>query len=340
MRKNFWIVVICSVLFSIASAQDIHFSNYNAQPLLLNPALTGLNGCDFRVGANFKAQWLGVSEGNTYRTSSVFGDFAMGKPTKFSNFGGVGISMFSDQAGDLNYNTNKVDISFAYHIMLNKRATSSLSFGIQGGFAHRGLDQSRALFQFDPITGEPILSAVESFDADTRFYGDAGAGLLYSTSPKRNSNYYFGLGFQHINQPNISSFNINRDASERMYMKLTLHGGALIPFNEQLGIMPGFMLLKQGPTYEANINAYFRYKLNAVPSDKTALYFGAMYRVEDAVILGARADIKGIQIHFSYDLNLSKLTGASRANGGPEAALIYTGCFNRKNNDRYCPAGF
>lgn len=94
MRKNFWIVVICSVLFSIASAQDIHFSNYNAQPLLLNPALTGLNGCDFRVGANFKAQWLGVSEGNTYRTSSVFGDFAMGKPTKFSNFGGVGISMF------------------------------------------------------------------------------------------------------------------------------------------------------------------------------------------------------------------------------------------------------
>jgi hypothetical protein len=125
-----------------------------------------------------------------------------------------------------------------------------------------------------------------------------------------------------------------------MYMKLTLHGGALIPFTEQLGIMPGFMLLKQGPTYEANINAYIRYKLNAVPSDKTALYFGAMYRIEDAVILGARADIKGIQIHFSYDLNLSKLTGASRANGGPEAALIYTGCFNRKNNDRYCPAGF
>ena len=321
-------------------AQDIHFSNYNAQPLIMNPATTGLNGCDFRIGANFKAQWLGVSEGNTYRTTSLYGDFAMGKPTKFSNFGGVGISLLSDQAGDLNYNTNKVDVSFAYHLMLNNRGTSSLSFGIQGGFAHRGLDQSKALFQFDPITGEPILSAIESFDADTRFYGDAGAGFLYSTSPKKNSNYFFGMALQHVNQPNISSFNINRDESERMYMKYTLHGGALIPFNNQLWIMPGFMLLKQGPTYEATLTSFFRYKLSQIPTVKTALYFGVMYRLEDAIIIATRADVKAFQIHFSYDLNLSKFTVASRGNGGPEIALVYSGCFNRKNNDRYCPAGF
>ena len=321
-------------------AQDIHFSNYNAQPLILNPATTGLNGCDFRVGTNFKAQWLGVSEGNTYRTTSLYGDFAMGKPTKFSNFGGVGISLFSDQAGDLNYNTNKVDVSFAYHLMLNNRGTSSLSFGIQGGFAHRGLDQSKALFQFDPITGEPILSAVESFDADTRFYGDAGAGFLYSTSPKKNSNYFFGLALQHVNQPNISSFNINRDESARMFMKFTLHGGALIPFNNQLGIMPGFMLLKQGPTYEATLTSFLKYKLSQIPTVKTALYFGVMYRIEDAIVIATRADVKAFQIHFSYDLNLSKFTVASRGNGGPEIALVYSGCFNRKNNDRYCPAGF
>ncbi len=340
MRKSF-LLIICFCLSMITLvAQDIHFSNYNAQPLILNPATTGLNGCDFRIGANFKAQWLGVSEGNTYRTTSLYGDFAMGKPTKFSNFGGVGISLFSDQAGDLNYNTNKVDVSFAYHLMLNNRGTSSLSFGIQGGFAHRGLDQSKALFQFDPITGEPILSAVESFDADTRFYGDAGAGFLYSTSPKKNSNYFFGLALQHVNQPNISSFNINRDESARMFMKFTLHGGALIPFNNQLGIMPGFMLLKQGPTYEATLTSFLKYKLSQIPTVKTALYFGVMYRIEDAIVIATRADVKAFQIHFSYDLNLSKFTVASRGNGGPEIALVYSGCFNRKNNDRYCPAGF
>ncbi len=338
--KYLYLVVLCLCSFTFLHSQDIHFTNYNAQPLILNPALTGLNGCDWRVGANFKAQWLGVSQGNTYRTSSVYSDFALGKPTKFSNFGGVGISLFSDQAGDLNYNTNKVDISFAYHIMLNKRATSSLSVGLQGGFAHRGFDQSRALFAFDPITGEPILSSVETFDAQTRFYGDAGAGFLYSTSPKKNSNYFVGLALHHVNQANISSFNINRDQSERMYMKFTLHGGALVPLSDQLGFMPGFMFLKQGPTYEANLTALIKYKFSKIPSVKTAMYFGLAYRVEDAIALIARTDLKGFQIHFSYDLNLSKLTSASKANGGPEVALIYTGCFNRKNNDRYCPAGF
>jgi hypothetical protein len=98
--------------------------------------------------------------------------------------------------------------------------------------------------------------------------------------------------------------------------------------------------LKQGPTYEANLTALIKYKFSKIPSVKTAMYFGLAYRVEDAIALIARTDLKGFQIHFSYDLNLSKLTSASKANGGPEVALIYTGCFNRKNNDRYCPAGF
>ncbi|MCB9255822.1 MAG: PorP/SprF family type IX secretion system membrane protein [Chitinophagales bacterium] len=333
------VILALAFLWTIsAKAQDVHFSNFNAQPLLLNPALSGLNGCDWRVGANFRTQWLGVSQGNTYRTASVFSDFALGKPTKYSNFAGMGLSFISDQAGDLNYNTNRIDFSLAYHLMLKSRARQSISFGLQGGFAHRGFNQSKALFEFDPISGEPVLSAVENFDASTRMYGDAALGVLYSASPRDNSNFYAGFALQHVNQPNISSFNINRDQSERLYMKFTFHGGALIPLSEQVSLMPSYLVLKQGPSYEINVSSYIKYKFSSIPAVKTAIYFGAMYRVLDAVILGARADIKGAQIHFSYDLNLSKLTSASRANGGPEIAVIYTGCFNRKNNDRYCPA--
>ena len=331
------IIIILGAFLSL-NAQDVHFSNYNAQPMLLNPALTGLSGCDWRVGGNFRTQWLGVSEGNTYRTTSIFSDMALGKPTKNSNFAGIGLSFVSDQAGDLNYNTNKLDFSFAYHIMLAKQGKQSLSIGLQAGFAHRGFDQSRALFQFDPLTGDPILSSVESFDADTRFYGDAGLGMLYSNSPGKNSNFFFGLALQHVNQPNISSFNINRDQSERMFMKFTLHGGALIPLGQQLGLMPGFLFLKQGTTFEANISTFLKFKFSNIPNKNNAVYFGLMYRVQDAFIIATRADLGAFQLHFSYDLNTSKLTNASKGNGGPELALIYTGCFNRKNkSQRYCP---
>lgn len=336
--KNLIYIIIGLLIFPLAKAQDIHFSQYNAQPLLLNPATSGLNGRDYRVGANFRTQWYTVSDGNTYRTASVFSDFALGKPTKYSNFAGLGISFFSDQAGDLNYNTNKIDLSLAYHIMLTKKATQSISFGLQGGFAHRGLDQSKALFAFDPITGEPVLSAVENIDNTPLMYGDAGIGFLYSVNPKENSNYFFGLGLQHLSQPNISGFTVNRDASERLYMKATFHGGSLIPLNDHLYLMPGFMILKQGPSSEFTISNYFKFKPSNLPNNRTAFYFGTQYRVLDAFVLSARADVGNFDIHMSYDLNVSQLTSSSRANGGPEVAIIYSGGFNRKNNQRSCPS--
>jgi type IX secretion system PorP/SprF family membrane protein len=339
MKRIFTLILI--VAGFQGKSQDIHFSQYNAQPIFLNPAMSGLNGCDYRVGAIYKSQWSSVSAGNTYRTTSAFGDIAMGKPTRFSNFAGMGMSLYSDQAGDLNYSTNKADLSLAYHIMLNRAATQSLSFGITGGFAHRSLDQSRALFDFDPITGEPLLSSIENIDNDSRFWGDVGAGVVYSVSPNRRSNYFFGVAIHHFNQPNISNFTINRLESERMHMKFTLHGGTLIPLSSQLSILPGYMVLIQGPHHEINITNFFKFNTSTLPNKGTAFYFGTMYRVADAVILATRADFQnGLSIHFSYDLNISKLSSASRLNGGPEAAIVYTGCIKRKNKEgRYCPQG-
>ena len=54
--------------WNLVQSQDIHFSQYNASPLMLNPALAGMNACDYRVYANFRMQWMTVSSGNTYRT--------------------------------------------------------------------------------------------------------------------------------------------------------------------------------------------------------------------------------------------------------------------------------
>ncbi len=330
-------VLIGIFLYVCVSAQDIHFTNYIAQPMLLNPSLSGLNGCDWRVGGNFRTQWFNISSGNTYRTISAFADFALGKPGVYSNFAGLGASFFSDQAGDLNYNTNKVDLSFAYHLMLSKRATHSLSFGIQGGIIHRSLNQGKALFQFDPITGEPVAAGIENFDTKTKILPDVGLGMLYSAAPSEYSNLHFGFAINHLNQPNLSGFNINQEVVDKKYIKFTIHGGGQIPFGKQLSLLPGFLFLMQGTTFEANINMMLKYKFSMLPREKSAVYFGAMYRVLDAFILATRLDIKRFQIHFSYDLNTSKLSKASKLNGGPEIALIYVGCFNRKNQDRYCP---
>ena len=89
--------------------------------------------------------------------------------------------------------------------------------------------------------------------------------------------------------------------------------------------------------FEATISNYFKYKLSSLPNNNTAFYIGTSYRVLDAMILAARADVKGFTINFSYDINLSKLSAVSGANGGPEIGISYTGCLKRNYKQTYCP---
>src|ERR1041384_3935368 len=94
----------------------------------------------------FRTQWVTVSQGNTYRTFAGGGDMAIGKITKYNSFAGLGISFFADQAGDISFNSDRVDLSFAYHFMLNRRGTQQISAGIQGAFNYRSINPAKAQF--------------------------------------------------------------------------------------------------------------------------------------------------------------------------------------------------
>ena len=93
MRKGIFkaiVILVCVVTtFVNVRAQDIHYSQYNYAPLQLNPALAGLNNCDYRLALNARTQWNLISaSGNTYSTFGASADFAVGKVTKFNSFAG------------------------------------------------------------------------------------------------------------------------------------------------------------------------------------------------------------------------------------------------------------
>lgn len=339
-------IILC---FTKVNAQDIHFSQYNASPLALNPALAGMNNCDYRVYANFRTQWLTVSSGNTYRTFAGGADMAVGKITKYNSFAGLGISFFSDQAGDINFNSNRVDLSFAYHFMLNRKGTMQISAGIQGGFNHRSINASKATFdsQYDPNSGTVDPSGTrENFGRTKVMFGDAGLGLVYSAMAKGGSNYFIGFALNHINQPKISFYPNGQDGTttgnQRLNMKVTIHGGAAIPTGKRLTIMPNFLVLVQKTAYEFNVGCNFKTALGNNPArSTTALHLGVQYRgLLDAVIFNARFDIKGFSAGLSYDVNVSKLLPASKSIGAPEVSIMYQGCARKKPRPGHCPVMF
>ena len=340
-------VVLCSIILIGlgGKAQDIHFSQYNYAPMELNPALAGLNNCDYRIAVNARTQWNTISGGNTYSSFGLSGDVAVGKPTKFNSFAGIGLSLQSDIAGATSYNKNRGSINFAYHFMLDRRGNSHLSIGLQVAVNHRGLyGNSTFDKQYNEVTPgyDPSISSGENLGRTNMIYIDAGVGALYSVSfQSQRHNLYIGIAATHLNQPSISwtSKGLYNDngSGDKLYLKTTIHGGGSFLLGDKVWIMPNFMILIQGPAQQYNFGSLVRLRLGNNIS-QTFFYVGAQYRAPfDAVILQTRLDFKGFMVGVSYDINISKLTPASQTVGAPELAIMYQGCLNRKPRPFFCP---
>ncbi len=97
-------------------AQDIHFSQYYAAPLTLNPAATGDFDGLFRFTGIYRNQWLGVSNVKPFfSTPSVGVDFALlddkfeGTKIEGSKLG-VGLHFTNDQQNESTFSTNQIGI--------------------------------------------------------------------------------------------------------------------------------------------------------------------------------------------------------------------------------------
>src|SRR4030095_7724780 len=69
MKKSTLLFVLLVSGVWLARAQDIHYSQFYSSPIILNPALTGINDCNYRVTAMYRNQWSSISD--PYQTPSI-----------------------------------------------------------------------------------------------------------------------------------------------------------------------------------------------------------------------------------------------------------------------------
>ncbi|MBS1611848.1 MAG: type IX secretion system membrane protein PorP/SprF, partial [Bacteroidetes bacterium] len=102
MRKIYLLIVAC-VVSAAAIAQDIHFSQYYASPLTLNPALTAnINGV-FRAAFNYRNQWFTIPVLNSvapYQTYQASFDAPILRERLGNDGFGFGGAFYADKAGD------------------------------------------------------------------------------------------------------------------------------------------------------------------------------------------------------------------------------------------------
>ena len=176
--------------------------------------------------------------------------------------------------------------------------------------------------------------------------------MLWFTVLNKFNSFFAGVAYHHLNSPDVS---FKQDSIISLYSKLTIHAGGEFAVSENLGVVPGIVAFKQGPSFLLNLGSSLRFTLAQDKFTSNTFQVGAWLRLvnnylggsenttassslgADAVIISTRFEYQNFGIGFSYDWNVSDLNVASNGNGAFEFSLIYTLCGN-ENRGVYCPS--
>lgn len=329
MKRYLLVFASLGLLYpSSGIGQDIHFSQYNLTPLVVNPAQAGAYKAH-EVIVNYKSQWTSISP-NGYKTMMLSYDWRFNQKKWKTKWLSAGANLFSDKAGDGNMKTMQANLYLGYHTQLSERST--LGGALVGGFAQRSIDYSKLTWDQQYVNGafDPAAQSNEPV-GDTKFgMPDVGLGVLYQYTKgqmysKANDMFIFhaGVAVTHLNQPKYSFY----EADEKLFVKTTGHLDAVIGIkNTNLSLLPGFMYMGQGPSSEIVPGCYFRYMLQEQSKftgyvKGAAVMVGTYLRVKDAFIPSVQFEFAEYTIGVSYDVNLSGLKTATSGKGGFEITL-------------------
>lgn len=343
MKKLVFIFLGIVVIKPFVFSQDIHFSQYNETPSLVNPALTGSQYV-MRASLNYKDQWGSVTV--PYRTygASVEMKFKASSWDKvdpyrtksykkaFNRLAG-GLSFFGDKAGDGAMATNLVNLSLATFIKTGE--LSMLSFGVQGGMVQKSIDFNKLIFsnQYNGSSYDTGPAQGEDYSSRNVIYADLSAGVLYRYEKDEetigdNDQLMWDIGFavNHINKPKQKFLS---NSNEQLYTKFNVHGKLLMGIpHSSIGIAPSFFGQFQGSQKELlagmMVKYYFKHDSKYTGYVKRSSGgIGVYYRNRDAIILSVLLEMGPYAVGVSYDLNTSGLAAVSTLRGGPEVTIRF-----------------
>ena len=342
------ILALCLLIWGATTlqGQDIHFSQFYMSPLNLNPAMTGVMNCNVRIATNYRNQWASVLRSHSFRTYSVSYDQRI--PVGRYDYFGVGGTFWGDRAGEGNFATltGKLSGSYSKQISGGRKKAGYLVVGAEAGLAQRSIDflNLRWGTQHDGEGGfDPTLPSQEDkFNRDNFLFADMAAGILYFHR-NGNKNLYIGGAFHHLNRANQS---FDTETEDLIFSRFTIHGGGEFPTSSgKMGILPGFIVMRQGPSFQINAGTSLRFMLDQSKDNYQAFQLGLWGRVAnklengyltDAIIASTRFDFNDLSLAFSYDINVSQLKPASNSQGTFEFSLIYKIC-GMERRGVYCP---
>lgn len=318
--KKFTIVfaVVISALWSKnTTAQDFHFSQFDAMPLYYNPAQTGMfadQDLPYRFSGIYRSQWQKLN-GKPY--SAVGAGYDM----NFNRFGG-GIVILNHISGASNFDVFQTMLSGAYQITDESSKNHFLTMGAQLGIYQKKFSQRDLLFenQYNGVTGfDPNLPNGETLPDLSILKFDANMGVWYKyVDPNSKFDVQAGVGLFHLTQPNESF----TGEKSKLPMRFNSTIMANYHIDDRWTVSPNALFMGQAKARDINTGIMASYAFNTT---SYAALGGLNVRWKDSVVFHAGMKHKNNIFRISYDMVTSSLKRFSGTRGAFELGFIYCG---------------
>ncbi len=331
LNRSVLFIFLFLCLGASLTAQDIHFSFAENNPLVLNPALAGANYTK-EATLNYRNQWSSL--GSPFKTTTAgFSSRIASQKRNATNTVAWGVQFINDRVGDPGMLGNAASLVLADHIQLGSE--SKLGVGLSFGIGQRALRQTEGQWasQYNGVTYDPSAPSGEAFEnLDFRF-ADAGLGILYTYGRRggtlaRSEDLVINTGVSayHVNRPNSSFI---REGDERLPVRYSAFANAEIAIADRdAAVLPGLYYHRQGAFQELLLGA--SYKLKVISDTRytgfnkpLAFSLGLFGRWQDAAVAKLRLDWDQYSFGYAYEFNTSRLNPYTNGTGAHEIFLRF-----------------
>lgn len=345
MRSRYILFALTWIFFQYGFAQDVAFSQRYVTAPYLNPALTGIFNGSVRVNAQYRNQWanqLDFGFQSFAASGDINYDLKLFKNTS-KDLLGLGIYFVNDRIEGIDFNTNFIALSGAFHKSLNPKNTHYLGFGFQFGVLQKNINYEQTNFgdQFNHVdaysfpTNEPV-------PANNFAVEDLSIGLLHLITPVRNVELQTGISFHHLTVPNLSFFRFSEVYDRNSLVpKFTFHTAASIKTGAYTHVIPRLIVTAQNPFVDVELGVNM--KMSTFSSEDYVFHGGLgvhVVRDLETVAVASLVPFVGVQVKnlllgMSYDVGINQIYHHTRNFSTFEFSVSYLG--ENENEALFCP---
>ena len=346
--KRIITATLCLLMtIGFVNGQDLHFSQFNKAPLLLNPGLAGMGKGFNRANVNYRTQW--GSLGNPFKTMAVSVDMPIlsSKMNASSGYLGAGIDFYNDLMGDSQFQTTHFGFSLSGILMAAR--DHRISLGLKGSYEQRSIDPSGVSWdnQWSGTTYDPSLPSGETFGNVAHSYFNLAAGAAWKyvqhnlgISAFDKLAFTTGVSYFNMLNPNTSFYGF---AGDENYGKIVGHFEGTFGLRDQyITLNPAIYYVNQGPYRQFIAGSIFKYLLKSDTkytgfASEQAIGVGLYVRGNDAVIPTFLFELGGFELAINYDYTISTLQSANNGAGAFEISIQWVDTYGQlfKQGDKH-----